>query len=84
MRGGDLVIAAEGTRFGIAYPTIGASCDCSTSWGLPRLVGLLKALELALLALLAENIDAAEALRLGLVNRVVPAADLAGETAETG
>lgn len=76
--GCDLVIAAEGTRFGIAYPTIGASCDCSTSWGLPRLVGLRKALELALLA---ENFDAAEALRLGLVNRVVPAADLAGETA---
>ena len=77
MLGCDLVIAAEGTRFGIAYPLIGASCDCSTSWGLPRLVGLRKALELALLA---ENIDAAEALRLGLVNRVVPAADLAMET----
>lgn len=77
MLGCDLVIAAEGTRFGIAYPTIGASCDCATSWGLPRLVGLRKALELALLA---ENFDAAEALRLGIVNRVVPAADLAGES----
>ncbi|WPC67977.1 enoyl-CoA hydratase-related protein [Rhodoferax ferrireducens] len=77
MLGCDLVIAAEGTRFGIAYPLIGASCDCSTSWGLPRLVGLRKALELALLS---ENIDAAEALRLGLVNRVVPTADLALET----
>ncbi len=77
MLGCDLVIAAEGTRFGIAYPLIGASCDCSTSWGLPRLVGLRKALELALLA---ENIDADEALRLGLVNRVVPTSDLAMET----
>lgn len=73
----DLVIAAEGTRFGIAYPSIGASCDCSTSWGLPRQVGLRKALELALLA---ETFDAAEALRLGLVNRVVPADDLTLET----
>jgi len=77
MLGCDLVLAAEGTRFGIAYPLIGASCDCSTSWGLPRVVGLRKALELALLA---ENFDAAEALRLGLVNRVVPAAELDSET----
>ena len=45
--GCDLVIAAEGTRFSMAYPQIGASCDCSTSWGLPRIVGLRKALELA-------------------------------------
>lgn len=76
MLGCDLVLAAEGTRFGVAYPLIGASCDCSTSWGLPRVVGLRKALELALLA---DTLDAAEALRLGLVNRVVPAADLEGE-----
>lgn len=77
MLGCDLVIAAQGTRFGIAYPLIGASCDCSTSWGLPRVVGLRKAMEIALLA---ENLDADEALRLGLVNRVVPLVDLAAET----
>jgi 2-(1,2-epoxy-1,2-dihydrophenyl)acetyl-CoA isomerase len=70
----DLVIAAEGTRFSVAYPAIGASCDCSTSWGLPRVLGLRKALELALLN---ETLDTAEALRLGLVNRVVPADALA-------
>src|SRR5256885_3482366 len=29
----DLVVAAEGTRFSVAYPLIGASCDCATSWG---------------------------------------------------
>lgn len=79
MLGCDLVIAAEGTRFGVAYPLIGASCDCSTSWGLPRLVGLRKALELALLA---DTFDASEALRLGVVNRVVPADALVQE-AET-
>lgn len=66
----DLVLAAEGTRFGIAYPLIGASSDCSTSWGLVQVLGLRKAMEVALLA---ETFDAAEALRLGLVNRVVPA-----------
>lgn len=75
--GADLIVAAEGTRFGVAYPLIGASCDCSTSWSLPRLVGLHRALELALLG---DNIDAAEALDLGLCNRVVPAAELESET----
>lgn len=75
--GADLIVAAEGTRFGVAYPLIGASCDCSTSWSLPRIVGLHRALELALLA---DNIDAGEALRIGLCNRVVPAAELEIET----
>lgn len=73
----DLVVAAEGTRFGVAYPLIGASCDCSTSWGLPRAVGLRKAIELALLG---DTFDAKEALRLGLVNRVVPKGQLDVET----
>jgi Enoyl-CoA hydratase/carnithine racemase len=73
----DLVLAAEGTRFGVAYPLIGASCDCSTSWGLPRAVGLRKATELALLG---DTIQADEALRLGLVTRVVPREQLAAAT----
>lgn len=76
MLGCDLVVAAEGTRFGIAYPLIGASSDCSTSWGLVQVLGLRKAMELALLA---DVVDAAEALRLGLVNRVVPAEALQAE-----
>ncbi|CAG4918950.1 enoyl-CoA hydratase/isomerase family protein [Paraburkholderia gardini] len=70
MLGCDLTIAAEGTRFSLAYPNLGASCDCSTSWVLPRVVGLRKALEIALLD---GMFDADEALRLGVVNRVVPA-----------
>ena len=72
----DLVVAAEGTRFGMAYPLIGASSDCSTSWGLVHLLGLRKAMEFALLA---DVIDAPEALRLGLVNRVVPGSALREE-----
>src|SRR5690606_32952531 len=75
--GADLVVAAEGTRFSVAYPLIGASCDCSTSWSLPRLVGLHRAMELMLLS---DAVDAADALRLGLCNRVVPAAELQTET----
>jgi 2-(1,2-epoxy-1,2-dihydrophenyl)acetyl-CoA isomerase len=73
----DLVIAAEGTRFNLAYANVGASCDVSGSWSLPRLVGLRNAMQIALLS---ETFDAAEALRLGLVNRVVPADRLEAET----
>ena len=75
--GCDLAIAAEGTRFNMAYARLGASCDLGGSWHLPRLVGLRRALEIALLC---EDIDAAQALQLGLVNRVVPAATLAEAT----
>lgn len=73
----DLSMAAEGTRFNLAYSKIGASPDGSASWSLPRMVGLHKALELTLLA---ETFDAAEAMRLGMISRVVPAEALAAET----
>ena len=63
----DLIIAAQGTRFTLAYPRIGTSSDCSTSWGLVRWVGLRKALEIALLN---DTLDADEALRIHLVNRL--------------
>lgn len=69
----DFVIAAEGTRFSMAYVNIGASCDVGASWALPRLVGLRRALEIAMLG---ETLDSAQALQLGLLNRVVPAAEL--------
>jgi len=67
--GFDLLLAAEDTRFNLAYVNIGGVPDCGGSWFLPRLVGLRRALEIALLA---ESIDAPEAKALGLVNRVVP------------
>ena len=73
----DLCIAADDAKFTLAYARIGTTPDGSGTYHLPRIVGLRKAMELALLA---ETIDAQEALRLGLVNRVVPAADLARET----
>lgn len=72
----DLCIASSDTRFNLAYARIGASNDGSSTWHLPRLVGLRRALEIALLC---DTIKADEALRLGLVNRVVPAAELADE-----
>ena len=69
----DFAIAAEGTRFNMAYVNIGASCDVGASWALPRLIGLRRALEVAMLG---ETLDSTQALQLGLLNRVVPAADL--------
>jgi 2-(1,2-epoxy-1,2-dihydrophenyl)acetyl-CoA isomerase len=73
----DLAIAADDTQFNLAYARIGATPDVGTTWVLPRVVGLRRALEMALLS---ETYDAAEALRLGLVNRVVPRAALDAET----
>lgn len=75
----DLAIAAEGTRFSLAYASIGASPDGGTSWFLPRLLGYRRAMEMVLLP---DFFDAARALELGLVNRVVPAAELAARTEE--
>lgn len=72
----DLAIAADDCRFTLAYTRIGASPDGSASWHLPRIVGLRKALELALLS---DTLDAQQALALSIVNRVVPAAALADE-----
>ena len=69
----DFVLAAEGARLNLAYINLGTSCDVGASWALPRLVGLRRALEIALLG---EALSASEAERLGLINRVLPAADL--------
>ncbi|MDB6062935.1 MAG: paaG [Verrucomicrobiaceae bacterium] len=75
----DLAIAADNAIFNLAYIKIGNSPDCGASWTLPRVLGLRKAMEIALLA---EAIDANEAHRIGLVNRVVPLDKLAEETAK--
>ncbi len=70
---GDLVIAAESARFTMAYSKIAATPDGSSSYFLPRLVGLRRALELYLTN---RVLSAREALEWGLVTRVVPDADL--------
>ncbi|UUZ69727.1 enoyl-CoA hydratase-related protein [Polaromonas sp. P2-4] len=69
----DFVYAAEGTRFNLAYINIGTCCDVGASWALPRLVGLRHALEIAMLG---DSMDTQDAARLGLINRVLPAAEL--------
>ncbi|MDN3517624.1 enoyl-CoA hydratase-related protein [Aquisalimonas lutea] len=73
----DLAIAADNTRFNLAYANIGTVPDCSGSWSLPRVVGLRRAMAIALLS---ETVEAHEALDLGLVNQVVPLAELPAAT----
>jgi enoyl-CoA hydratase/carnithine racemase len=70
----DLRVAAEGARFGFIFPKVGLSgADMGASFLLPRLVGHGRAAELLFFG---DVIDAAEAHRIGLVNRVVPDAEL--------
>ena len=71
-----LRIAAEGARLGTPEVKLGVICGYGGTQRLPRLVGRGRALELLLSG---EPIDAAEALRIGLVNRVVPQAALLSE-----
>ncbi|HEY2296483.1 MAG TPA: enoyl-CoA hydratase/isomerase family protein [Jatrophihabitans sp.] len=75
--GCDLVVAAEGTRFRFPEVGLGLSVTGGLTKLLPLFVGPVKAKELLLLG---ETIDAQEALRLGLVNRVVPPGELMGAT----
>jgi enoyl-CoA hydratase/carnithine racemase len=67
--GCDLVVASENARFSEIFARRGLSIDFGGSWLLPRIVGMHRAKELALFA---DIIDAAEAERIGLVNRVLP------------
>jgi 2-(1,2-epoxy-1,2-dihydrophenyl)acetyl-CoA isomerase len=67
--GCDLVYASDRARLGEIFARRGLSIDFGGSWLLPRMVGMHKAKELALLA---DVVDAHEAERIGIVNRVVP------------
>ncbi|HEX9260383.1 MAG TPA: enoyl-CoA hydratase [Acidimicrobiales bacterium] len=71
--GCDLIVASHEARFSEIFARRGLSVDFGGTWLLPRLVGLHRAKELALLA---DIISAAEAKEMGLVNRVLPAEEL--------
>jgi 2-(1,2-epoxy-1,2-dihydrophenyl)acetyl-CoA isomerase len=74
----DLRIASDQSRYGTAYAKVGYGGDFGTTWLLTRYVGGPKAKELFFLG---DIIDAAEAHRLGLVNRVVAHENLQAEVA---
>ncbi len=73
----DYAIAADDAVFMLAYINIATIPDGGSTYLLPRLIGRRKAMELALLS---EPLDAQGALEFGLINRVVPTADLEAET----
>jgi 2-(1,2-epoxy-1,2-dihydrophenyl)acetyl-CoA isomerase len=77
----DLVVAAQSARFIMAYARVGLTPDGSSSWYLPRLIGMRRALELALMG---RELSADEALSWGIVNEVVADENLHKRLAEIG
>jgi 2-(1,2-epoxy-1,2-dihydrophenyl)acetyl-CoA isomerase len=73
----DLRIAADNARFTEAFARIGLVPDAGGAYFLPRLIGLAKALEMALLT---DEVSAVEAERIGLINKCVPVAEFEAET----
>jgi 2-(1,2-epoxy-1,2-dihydrophenyl)acetyl-CoA isomerase len=69
----DLVVATESARFSMAYTKAGLTPDGSSTYYLPRLVGLKRATELALTN---RELSAQEAVEWGIVTRMVPDDDL--------
>ncbi len=69
----DLIIAAEGARFALPEPRVGIAALAGGLHRLPRQIGLKQAMGMLLTG---RSVDACEAQRLGLVNEVVPQAEL--------
>jgi 2-(1,2-epoxy-1,2-dihydrophenyl)acetyl-CoA isomerase len=74
----DLVIAADNASFVPAYTRLGTSPDGGTTWSITRLIGQRRALEWITLG---DPMNAQDAAAIGLINRVVPAAQLDAEVA---
>ncbi|MBV8772100.1 MAG: enoyl-CoA hydratase/isomerase family protein [Deltaproteobacteria bacterium] len=70
---GDIVLAAESARFTMAYTRVGLTPDGSSTYTLPRLIGLRRAAELMLTN---RTLGAREAEQMGLITRAVPDGDL--------
>jgi 2-(1,2-epoxy-1,2-dihydrophenyl)acetyl-CoA isomerase len=72
----DLRLASSAARWRLAFSGIALVPDAGSTWHLPRLIGLSRALEMALLG---DWVEADQALAFGLVNRVWPAEELQGQ-----
>ena len=75
----DLIIAADNVRFIEVFVRRGITPDGGGAYLLPRMIGLAKAKELIFLG---DDLAAADAERIGLINKVVPAAELAAAADE--
>jgi len=75
----DLRLAADMASFMMAFARVGLGPDSGASWTLPRLIGHGRA---TAMLMLAEPVAAPQALEMGLVNAVIPAADLPAAAAE--
>ncbi len=75
----DIRIASEEARISLPFPQVGVTPECGSTYSLPRLVGIAKACELVFAG---KTIGAKEAKEIGLVNQVVPAAELKTATYE--
>jgi 2-(1,2-epoxy-1,2-dihydrophenyl)acetyl-CoA isomerase len=73
---GDIAIAARSAHFTLAYSALGLSPDGGSTWMLPRLIGMRRTQEMALLN---KRVSAEEAAETGLITRVVDDAALAAE-----
>lgn len=74
---GDMIFAARSARFGETYVRVGLIPGDGGGWLLPRLIGYPRAMEMLLLG---DFIDAGEAERIGMVNRVLPDDELQAYT----
>jgi 2-(1,2-epoxy-1,2-dihydrophenyl)acetyl-CoA isomerase len=72
----DLTLAAKSAKFNLAYTSVGLTPDAGTTYLLPRTIGVKRTMEMLLLN---DSISADQALEWGLINRVVPDADLQSE-----
>ncbi|MEM1243261.1 MAG: enoyl-CoA hydratase-related protein [Pseudomonadota bacterium] len=79
MLASDLVVAAENTKFTLAYTKLGTTADGGATYFLPRIVGMKKAFELALLS---GVINTEQARTYGLVNFAVAETELAAQTSK--
>lgn len=75
----DFRLAADSASFLMAFARVGLGADSGASWTLQRLIGLGRA---TALLMLAEPVTASQALEMGLVNAVVPAAGLEAAATE--